>query len=141
MKKHESSRAEKGQSIVEFGISLVFILVLLAGTVDVARALFTYMDMREAAQEGALYGSIYPADTTGIANRVQGAATSSGISPNSFNINVSLIGSPCTGNGIRVDVALNNFPITTPFLGALIGTQTVSISASATDTILSPACT
>jgi Flp pilus assembly protein TadG len=141
MKKQGSSRAEKGQSMVELGVSLVFILVLLAGTVDVGRALFTYMDLREAAQEGALYGSIYPTDTSGIATRVQGAATASGITSNSFNINVSVLGSPCTGNGIRVDVAINNFPITTPFLGAVIGTQTVAISASATDTILSPACT
>ena len=49
---------EKGQSLVEFSISLVFILILLAGTVEFGVALFQYIQLRDAAQEGALYGSI-----------------------------------------------------------------------------------
>lgn len=48
---------ERGQSLVEFAISLVFILFLLAGLVEFGIALFQYVQLRDAAQEGALYGS------------------------------------------------------------------------------------
>ena len=49
---------ERGQSLVEFAISLVIILWLLAGAVEFGIALFQYIQLRDAAQEGALYGSI-----------------------------------------------------------------------------------
>src|SRR3989337_2167244 len=47
-----------GQSMVEFAISLMVILLLLAGAINFGLALFTYVQMRDAAQEAALYGSI-----------------------------------------------------------------------------------
>lgn len=53
-------RSERGQSLVEFGISLVVILILLAGAVELGIALFQFIQLRDAAQEGAVYGSICP---------------------------------------------------------------------------------
>ncbi len=51
-------------------------LMLLAGAVEFGIALFQFVQLRDAAQEGALYGSIHPGDDTNIAARVRSASLS-----------------------------------------------------------------
>ena len=135
---------EKGQSLTEFAVSVVILLVLLAGTVDAGRAFFTFMSLRDAVQEGALWGSYNPAQTELIKDRVRRASNlvqAIEDDPNAnLTIDVDIIGTACTGNGIRVDATYENFPITMPFLGLILGSQEVPISASVTDTILVPPC-
>lgn len=130
--------------MAEFAISLVVLIILLAGIIDLGRAMFTYMALRDAAQEGAVFGSVNPTDVSAIATRVEGSSNMlislASQTPKPIATSVNLIGMPCTGNGIEVIVMYNNFPLTMPFLGALVGSQTVPISARASDTILSPAC-
>jgi Flp pilus assembly protein TadG len=137
-------RSEKGQSLTEFGLGMIILLILLAGIVDAGRALFTYMALREAAQEGALYGSTDPTNSAEIVARVENASDTlenlSNDAGASMSTQVTILGSPCSGHGIRVRVSYANFPIAMPFLGAVIGSQTVPLSASATDTILTPSC-
>ncbi|UCH59062.1 MAG: pilus assembly protein [Anaerolineales bacterium] len=134
---------EKGQSLVEFSVSLVVLLVMLAGLVDLGRGLFTYMALRDAAQEGALYGSFNPTDTAGIEARIGNNSNMLRdiVSSGSLLRSVSHDGSPCTGEAITVQVTYQNFPITMPFLGSILGRQAVDITASVTDTVLAPACT
>ena len=55
-----SEPREDGQSMVELALTLTFLLILLAGTMDLGRAFFTWIEMRDAAQEGAVYGSLCP---------------------------------------------------------------------------------
>ena len=55
-----TTRKEHGQSLVELAISLTVLLVLLSGAVSFGMALFSYVALRDAAQEGALYGSFEP---------------------------------------------------------------------------------
>lgn len=135
---------EKGQSLTEFGLSVVILLILLAGTVDAGRAFFTFMALRDAVQEGALWGSYNPAQEELIKDRVRRASNlvqAIENDPNaSLTIDVTVIGTACTGNGLRVRATYENFPITMPFLGTVLGTQEVPISASVTDTILVPPC-
>ncbi len=50
----------RGQSLVELAISLTVMLLLLSGAVTFGMALFSYVAIRDAAQEGALYGSFNP---------------------------------------------------------------------------------
>lgn len=151
--------------MIEFALTLALLLMLLAGLVDLGRAIFTYMALREAAQEGAMYGSIFPGVTGSIEERVMNSSSvlqalaseepGSGAASLGFgeeeevaisadpvvDISVSFPdGASCAGKGIRVEVEYTQFPLTMPFLGAILGKQTVSISASATDTILTPAC-
>jgi len=133
---------EHGQSMVEFAFSAVFILLLLVGVVDLGRAYFAYMTLRDAVQEGALYGSTYPNDIEGIKNRVRGTAKFPIDLSDTLNVIVpepEIIGEACAGHSIKVQV-IHNFTITTPFLGSIIGTQTVPIKTSITDTILRPPC-
>jgi len=133
-------KKEKGQGMIEFSVSLVLVLTLVVGIVDLGRAIFTFMALRDGAQEGALYGSINPTQTETIKERVFGSSSYLADLESAVSVNVNTIGSPCMGNGIEVQVTYSQFPLTMPFLGAILGSQTVDISASATDTILSPAC-
>ncbi len=60
------ARKQGGQSLVELAISLTVMLLLLAGAVTFGMAFFSYVAIRDAAQEGALYGSFNPyVDTNG----------------------------------------------------------------------------
>jgi Flp pilus assembly protein TadG len=139
-----STRNEKGQSLVEFAFSIVVLLLLVSGAVDLGRALYTYMGLRDAAQEGALYGSTNPTQQSEIESRVRNSSNllQSISADDTANTSVQVIvyGDACTNNAIKVRVAYANFPITMPFLGTFIGNQSIGISAEVTDTILSPSC-
>jgi len=134
------TRGEKGQSLVELAVMMVILMLLVAGIVDLGRAFFTTMSLRDAVQEGALYGAIDPTNTAGIKNHV---LNTSGMVPDMIGVNditVEIINAPCAGNRIKVSAVYSDFPITMPFIGAVLGGQTLSLSATVTDTILSPGC-
>jgi Flp pilus assembly protein TadG len=137
----ELRRDERGQSLVELTISLTIILVLLAGAVDFSIAYFSFSAMQDAAQEGALYGSINPTDEAGIITRVRSASTTPVDLSNGdlVDVKVTLPGDACEGNEIRVNV-IYDYPISMPFIGTYIGSQKITLNASVTDTILQPVC-
>jgi Flp pilus assembly protein TadG len=134
-------KTERGQSLMELAFSLMFLLVLLSGVVDLGRAFFTYMAMRDAAQEGALFGSISPNDIE-IKNHVLYSSDmmQNTVTADDITIEWSDPASKCTGNAVTVRINYPDFPLTMPFIGAFLGRQTVAISASVTDTILTPSC-
>src|SRR5690606_6331848 len=55
------SRLESGQSLIEFAIGLVVLLLLLSGLLDLGRVYFTYVALEDGAGEAALYLAINPA--------------------------------------------------------------------------------
>lgn len=138
-----TNKSERGQSMVELALSLVIILLLISAIVDGARVLFTYMALRDAAQEGSLFGSVEPGNTVAISTRVRNASDMvRGFGAANVQIQVSYSGSACAGanNTVKVRVTYSNFRLTMPFVGAILGTQTIPISAAATDSILRPLC-
>lgn len=130
-------RFKVGQGLVEFALGITFMMILLAGVMDLGRAFFTYISMMDAAQEGASYGSISPLDVSGIRQRVR--ETSSG--PIAFatfpddKIDILATGSVCAGDGIKVIVEYD-FEFVAPFLSG----TTLPLSAEVEDTILQPPC-
>src|SRR5215217_3757522 len=75
--------SERGQSLVELGVSLLILLYLLSGAAEFGVIFFQYVQLRDAAQEGALYGSMNPPDSAVdfdgenlIANRAMNSSTS-----------------------------------------------------------------
>jgi len=135
-------KGEQGQSLIELAISFIVLMVLLAGVVDLGRAFFTYMTMRDAAQEGAAYGSLYPLDSTGIINRVRQA---SNMPVNMTSADIRVIpqvveGAPCSGSGMRVDVYFDDFPMIMPLFSVFMGRNTIPLHAWVTDEILRPPC-
>ena len=128
---------ENGQGFVEFAVGITFLLVLLAGVLDLGRAYISYIALQDAAQEGASYASIAPSDIDGIRDRVR-AASSGPIDFMPFDdsqIEVQLIGGSCTGNGIKVTVNFD-FRLVAPFFSG----NSLALSAEATDTILQDKC-
>ena len=152
MKKQESTsaikRSERGQSLVELAISLLVILMLLLGAFDFGVALFSYVTMRDAAQDGALYGSIEPTDEAGIRYRAIAAASDIiVIDPDditiSYNHTACEGSTPVGGNPDphTITVAITRqHPVSTPLVGAMIGSQNITLKVQVTDTILSPRC-
>ena len=140
-----SERSEKGQSLVELAISFTILLVLLAGTIDFGRAFFTWIALRDSAQEGASYGSINPTSIGAIETRVKDTSDwpvdiEALVNSGDIVVTVTITGPACMGSTIQVDVDYQTFPITMPFLGTVLGSQTFPISATVNDTILTPAC-
>ena len=140
---NRSTNSESGQSLVELAFGIVMLLVLLAGIVDLGRAFFSYMALRDAAQEGALYGSLNPTDSAGIEARVRATSQNPINLQDTTNVFVSStpIGGNCGGNGNGIQVTVSyNFPISMPFIGTIVGSQSFSLSATVTDTIILPPC-
>jgi Flp pilus assembly protein TadG len=144
----QALKLERGQSLVEFAFGAVVLLILLSVIVDGARALFTYQSMRDAAQEGALYASYMPTDSAGIINRVRNTSDLINGLGGAITITITptVTGKFCMGttsstpHGITVRIDYPAFPLAMPFMGAFIGAQSVPISATVIDTILSPKC-
>jgi len=139
---------ERGQSLVELAVSLVVLLFLLSGVVEFGIAFFQFIQLRDAAQEGALYGSINPPATPGDANEVAIVARVRNASSSPIDLaNTSLVtvtvtatGSPpCAGEAVTVSVAFNH-QVFMPFIPSLIGTSTIPLNGMVTDTVLQPAC-
>ena len=144
---YRDSKDERGQSLTELALTLVLLLILVAGLIDLSRAFFAYMALRDAAQEGAVYGSIDPTNTTAIESRVRGTSQSQVDLTNTTDVSVAISytsGNACASvdgsNGISVTVTYSNFILTTPFLGTILGSQTFTLEATMTDTILRPPC-
>lgn len=142
---------QSGQSLVEMAVILVILLLLLGGIVDLGRAFFTYTALRDAAQEGAVYGSICPTNAAAIINRVRASSRAPVDLTDTTHVQVQCFfvtggsasacgGNPTAGNGIKVKVTYNNFPVTMPFMGAILGTQTLTLKAEVQDTILRDTC-
>jgi Flp pilus assembly protein TadG len=134
----KSKRSERGQSLVELAISIVILIYLLAGAVEFGIAFFQFVQLRDAAQEGALYGSMNPTDTAGITARVRGASNSP-IDLSTITPTITYSGPQCEGNGITVTLTFNH-QIFMPFIPQLIGRPDIPLTATVTDTILSPVC-
>lgn len=135
----QSKPKERGQSMVELALSITILMALLAGTIDLGRAFFTWLALRDSAQEGASYGSIYPSRVDLIKERVWDNLEQ--VVPNprvNVAVHVGYIDHPCLGNTILIDVNYPGFPLTMPFLGTIIGSQTINIHASVNDSILKP---
>lgn len=145
MKSIREPTSERGQSLVEMAITLTLLLILLAGIVDVGSAFFIMVQLNDAAAEGAVYGSLHPTDTGGIAGRALTSASDPldlGDPINNVSVAVSAPSahaSPCEGDRITVVVSYD-YHIQMPFITTFIGTDTITLSGRSTDTILQPGC-
>lgn len=138
---------ENGQSLVEFGFGMVILVILLVGIVDLGRAFYTYITLRDAAQEGAIYGSICPRDMDAIESHVRNSSSDPVDLTDASHVQVECIytytGAACgsgavpdPGTGLRISVVYDDFVITMPFMGAFIGQQAITIQAVVENTIL-----
>src|SRR5438445_11500431 len=64
-------RTCRGESLVEFALVLPLMVTVMLGIVDFGYVFFVRGSVENAAREGARYGSIHPADVSGITHRVK----------------------------------------------------------------------
>ena len=146
--------AQKGQSLVELALTLTILLTLLAGAFDFGSAFFDFIALRDAAQEGAVYGSIDPTHGDYILQRIQASSTKpldmilfTGDCNTNHGICISYTGKTgkpgtqpwCSGDQITVRVNYR-YNLTMPFIGAIIGSQSIPLHATVTNVILAPMC-
>ena len=154
-RKRRSTQSERGQSLVELAITLPILILLLLGTLDFGMGIFSYSMLRDAAQEGAFYGSFNPANVAEIENRARNisprakdAIFSSPVQlrdKDLVKVSVKTLGKACQGaedgvaNSIQVNVSYR-YPILMPFIGRLVGSNTIPLTGTATNVILQPQC-
>jgi hypothetical protein len=141
----QDRRSERGQSLVELALTFTILLALVAGVIDFGRGFFTWVALRDAAQEGALYGSMAPEFPQPIIDRIiyssdQPVNLVERYNAGEIQIDITIYGPSCLGSPIQVDVTYTEFPIAMPFLGTILGRDTLTIHARITDTILAPTC-
>jgi Flp pilus assembly protein TadG len=154
-------KSERGQSLVELSISMVVLLYLLSGAVEFGLAFFQFVQLRDAAQEGALFGSMNP--SSGVAPieiRVR-SSSGDGITGSPVNLlqndplqpkyvavtitakdvetgsDIPDVSQACEGDALTVRVSFQH-QIFMPFIPALLGRNTIPLNATVTDTVLSP---
>lgn len=154
-------RKERGQSLVELSISILILLLLLVGAVEFGMAFFQFVQLRDAAQEGALYGSLHPyidnvangkydagepVNLAGIETRVRASSNSPvdlTVTSGPKAVTVTAVSSDgtnlfCEGHGLTVTVSFNH-EVFMPFMTQIVG-NTIPLIATVTDTILTPRC-
>lgn len=148
--KNTSPKKEKGQAFLEFGLVLVLLLILLAGVVDLGRAFYTFIMLRDAAMEGVAYGSAFPGHCNQIEDRIidnlnpgmmvnlQIEYSDSSSTYSCRDTDVELVA--CSGNKIEIVVSQPDFPVTMPLLGAFLGRQTINLTADVSGTVIQPPC-
>ena len=144
-------KKENGQSLVELSISILILLLLLVGAVEFGMAFFQFVQLRDAAQEGALYGSLHPLDDADIRNRIRSSSDSPVDLADTGAVTITIAYTPtdnpsyaCEGStggvshGIQVTVSFDH-DVFMPFMTQIVG-DTIPLNATVTDTILSPRC-
>ena len=137
----------KGQSLVELAIGFTLLMLLLSGAFEFGVAFFQFVQLRDSAQEGALYGS-YCQDIALIEARVKGAS-SSPVDLNSPDVTIEIKftnqaqqtiakANVKEGDGVYVRVSYKH-KVWMPFLPAIIGDY-IYLHGDVTDTILRVAC-
>jgi Flp pilus assembly protein TadG len=136
---------QRGQSLVEFALMNVFLTILLLGVVDIGRAYFTYLALKDAAAEGAYFGAAYPQCVTN--------ANAACPSPNNIDYRVRNSSPRGLVNWSTVDIGVNapdltpgqsltvtvtfDYPIITPFVGTIVGGQSIELGAQSVAVIVS----
>jgi Flp pilus assembly protein TadG len=135
--REKAKERQKGQSLTEFAVGVTFILIMLASGMDLGRAYYSYITVRDAAQEGAAYASIAPSDVHGVRARVR-STSNTPVDLSSFaddQIDVQVFGAACAGGTVKVTVDFD-FDLVAPFIAG----NTLHLQAESIDTILQPPC-
>ncbi len=137
-----------GQSLVEMALFLMIILYILGAAVNFGIAYLSYVAIRDAAQEGVVYGTIHPPYSAGDIKAIKDRVILSASTPvnlyeeygKTIDITVSTPDGTDAGNSITVTVEYE-YPILLPFVNLLIGTNPscgscIPLKAKATGVIL-----
>jgi TadE-like protein len=138
-------KAQKGQSLVEFSLGLVMLLLIVSGLLDVGRLYFTFVALEDAAGEGALYLSLNPqcvhaTDGTECANpnnadyRVRNSGGQE-VDWSNADIKFDIPEPYGVGEPVKVTVSYS-YRLFTPIIPKITGLNPITISANASQIII-----
>ena len=124
----------------------IILMVLLGFTLDIARAYYSFQVIKDAAGEGAYFGSVHPTwddnispscpDPHNVAYRVRHAAPGGLVDLSGAAVTVA---APSTAAGSLITVSVTvNYQLVAPFTGAFIGSQSLPLTATSSARILAP---
>lgn len=124
----------RGQSLVEFALVFPVFMVIVVGTVDVGRAVFSYNTLTNGAREGARLAAVNQ-DIARVQSRTASQAITLGLTNASITVNYVVddgtdpADNPACDSPIALDCqavvqASYTWAAITPLIGQLIGPQT-----------------
>lgn len=130
---------EHGQSLIEVALSFTIVVFLLSGVIEFGIAFFQFVQMQDAAQEGATYGSIKPNEEDRMRQRILAVVNDPfDLGITNTNITITDDGARCAGHALTVTITYDH-PVTMALITSITG-PTIPLRASATSTILTPLC-
>ena len=118
---------QKGTVIVETALMLPLFLLALMGALEFGAMFHNHMKLQNAAREGARYGAVGVTEAL-VRQRIQSFATNLDLSLLSITV-VNAEGP--RGEPISVEDTYSHHVIT-PLIGAIVGTQTMSLATQVT---------
>ena len=112
-------RKERGSTVVEAALGLLFFLTFICGIMDFGRAIWTYNTLSYAAAEGARYAIVHggESDFPATATQIEGIVESSAAGLNPAYVDVLTTWEPDNTPGNIVQVtASQNFSSIVPLL-------------------------
>jgi hypothetical protein len=147
MKRINWRKAQKGQSLVEFSLGLVFLLIIVSGLIDLGRLYFTHVALEDAAGEAALYLSlnprcIKPTDGDGVEclnpNNAEYRIKNAGGQEVDWSKASYVWGVPnpyAVGETVKVTVNYS-YQLLTPIIPKIAGINPITLTSSASQTII-----
>jgi len=123
-------REKKGQSLVEFALLLPVLLIILLGLLDLGRAYYILVTLKDMASEGASYAAMHPADVWEIRQRASDGG--GGL----VTVVSSTISVEAGATTVTVTVPYS-YNVLTPFINGLFPDGFVPLRARASQRILS----
>jgi Flp pilus assembly protein TadG len=124
----------KGQSLVEVALVLPVLLMLMLGLLDLGRAYYAMVSLRDAADEGAMYASIDPENVEEIRRRTVGA-TPQLVVIDTADVAVEQPPLIESGQGITV-TAEADLALFTPFVNGLVSGGSLTLRGAASHPII-----
>ena len=120
----------RGQAIVEFALASTVFLLIIFGTIDFGRVIFTYSMLHNAVREGARYGKVKCGETNWVANTKDRVIQKSpGLGLTYATINVTSPGGCVPPDGKVTVAATTTFTAVTQ---SFLGISPITLNASAT---------
>jgi Flp pilus assembly protein TadG len=137
-----STSLESGQSLVEVAIGMIVLMIIFSGLVDFGRAYFAFIAIEDAANEAATFLSINPSCKYSTDegcddpnNAFYRAAHSSSGEIDWSKVDIKVKGFVDAGMPVYITITYD-LPLITPFLPPILGRDSITLTTTASHTII-----
>ena len=126
--KADFKREDRGQELVEFAITLPFLLMLVFGIFDLGRGVYYYSALQNAAREGARFAIVHTAGEAGIDAMIEARVESRAVALDPADINVTT-----TWGDDTVQVVVDfSYELVIPFVDVVFPGGIINMQSSST---------